>query len=131
MIKRVKCHSGSVLLGRRGFEPLSRAFTQIHYSLNLIVDIPPQTHIRSYMWSIKTLISDMGSMDSRNNNWTIWYKIIRHVQIGILCVQEDQLDRPCMSKVVVMLSSETVSLEAPSKLKIRILPQSRSWGGNS
>jgi hypothetical protein len=42
-------------------------------------------------------------------------EIIRHVQIGLLCVQEDPVDRPRMSEVVVMLSSETVSLGVPSK----------------
>ncbi|KAF3319947.1 Cysteine-rich receptor-like protein kinase 29 [Carex littledalei] len=42
-------------------------------------------------------------------------EMIRHVHIGLLCVQEDPTARPRMSQVVIMLSSETVSLEAPSK----------------
>jgi hypothetical protein len=42
-------------------------------------------------------------------------EIIRHVQIGLLCVQEYPENRPRMSEVVVMLSSVTVSLEAPLK----------------
>ncbi|XP_078149848.1 cysteine-rich receptor-like protein kinase 6 [Carex rostrata] len=42
-------------------------------------------------------------------------EMIRHVHIGLLCVQEDPTARPRMSEVVIMLSSETVSLEAPSK----------------
>jgi hypothetical protein len=52
-------------------------------------------------------------------------EIIRHVQIGLLCVQEDPVARPRMSEVVVMLSSVTVSLEAPSK------PALYLGGGNS
>ncbi|KAJ4813274.1 cysteine-rich RECEPTOR-like kinase [Rhynchospora pubera] len=42
-------------------------------------------------------------------------EIIRHVHIGLLCVQEDPVDRPRMSEVVIMLSTDTISLEAPSK----------------
>ncbi|KAJ3687932.1 hypothetical protein LUZ61_017096 [Rhynchospora tenuis] len=42
-------------------------------------------------------------------------EVIRHVQIGLLCVQEDPINRPSMSEVVIMLSSNTISLEAPSK----------------
>ncbi|XP_078157091.1 cysteine-rich receptor-like protein kinase 6 [Carex rostrata] len=42
-------------------------------------------------------------------------EMIRHVHIGLLCVQEDPTARPRMSEVIIMLSSETVSLEAPSK----------------
>ena len=41
--------------------------------------------------------------------------LLRFVQIGLLCVQEDPSDRPTMSTVVVMLNSETVSLRAPSQ----------------
>jgi hypothetical protein len=52
-------------------------------------------------------------------------EIIRHVQIGLLCVQEDPVARPRMSEVVVMLSSVTVSLETPSK------PALYLGGGNS
>ncbi|KAJ1700819.1 hypothetical protein LUZ63_000598 [Rhynchospora breviuscula] len=42
-------------------------------------------------------------------------EIIRHIHIGLLCVQEDPVDRPHMSEVVIMLSTDTISLEAPSK----------------
>uniref|UniRef100_A0A804IHK4 Uncharacterized protein n=1 Tax=Musa acuminata subsp. malaccensis TaxID=214687 RepID=A0A804IHK4_MUSAM len=41
--------------------------------------------------------------------------LLRFVQIGLLCVQEDPSDRPTMSTIVVMLDSETVSLRAPSQ----------------
>ncbi|KAJ3670360.1 hypothetical protein LUZ60_010684 [Juncus effusus] len=43
-------------------------------------------------------------------------EIIRHMHIGLLCVQEDHSDRPRMSEVVIMLSdNDTISLQAPSK----------------
>ncbi|XP_021638374.2 cysteine-rich receptor-like protein kinase 5 [Hevea brasiliensis] len=34
-------------------------------------------------------------------------EVLRCIQIGLLCVQEDVLDRPTMSAVVLMLNSET------------------------
>ncbi|CAL4903523.1 unnamed protein product [Urochloa decumbens] len=37
------------------------------------------------------------------------------VNIGLLCVQDNPADRPMMSTVNVMLSSDTVSLQVPSK----------------
>jgi len=37
------------------------------------------------------------------------------VQIGLLCVQGNPVDRPVMSSVVMMLGSDTVSLQVPSK----------------
>ncbi|KAJ4745395.1 cysteine-rich RECEPTOR-like kinase [Rhynchospora pubera] len=43
------------------------------------------------------------------------YEIIRHAHVGLLCVQENPINRPRMSEVVIMLSIDTISLEAPSK----------------
>jgi hypothetical protein len=37
------------------------------------------------------------------------------VNIGLLCVQDSPADRPTMSSVSVMLSSNTVSLQVPSR----------------
>ncbi|CAN6205641.1 unnamed protein product [Urochloa humidicola] len=40
--------------------------------------------------------------------------VLRCIQIGLLCVQEDPADRPVMSSVVMMLGGDTVSLRNPS-----------------
>ncbi|KAK9092145.1 hypothetical protein Syun_027056 [Stephania yunnanensis] len=40
---------------------------------------------------------------------------IRCIQIALLCVQEDALDRPTMGSVVAMLTSFSVSLALPSR----------------
>ncbi|CAN6349329.1 unnamed protein product [Urochloa humidicola] len=37
------------------------------------------------------------------------------INVGLLCVQDNPADRPMMSSVNVMLSSDTVSLQVPSK----------------
>lgn len=39
---------------------------------------------------------------------------MRCIQIGLLCVQEDATSRPIMSSVVVMLTSLSFTLPAPS-----------------
>ena len=41
--------------------------------------------------------------------------VLKLVNIGLLCVQDNPADRPTMSTVNVMLSSTTVSLQAPSR----------------
>ncbi|GJX21594.1 receptor-like serine/threonine-protein kinase SD1-8 [Tanacetum coccineum] len=40
-------------------------------------------------------------------------EVLRCIQIGLLCVQEQPEDRPSMSKVLLMLSGETVQLPQP------------------
>ncbi|XP_051215519.1 cysteine-rich receptor-like protein kinase 10 [Lolium perenne] len=42
-------------------------------------------------------------------------QMLKLVHIGLLCVQDNPADRPTMSTVNVMLSSNTVSLQAPSR----------------
>jgi len=41
--------------------------------------------------------------------------VLRCIHIGLLCVQGDPAARPVMSSVVMMLGTDTVTLEAPSK----------------
>ncbi|KAL7590990.1 receptor-like serine/threonine-protein kinase SD1-8 [Lactuca sativa] len=40
-------------------------------------------------------------------------EVLRCIQIGLLCVQEQAEDRPTMSKVMLMLSSDTIQLPQP------------------
>lgn len=40
-------------------------------------------------------------------------EVLRCIQVGLLCVQERAEDRPTMSSVVLMLSSESASLSQP------------------
>uniref|UniRef100_A0A0E0I1Y5 Uncharacterized protein n=2 Tax=Oryza nivara TaxID=4536 RepID=A0A0E0I1Y5_ORYNI len=41
--------------------------------------------------------------------------LLKLINIGLLCVQDNPADRPTMSAVSVMLSSETFSVQAPSR----------------
>ena len=48
--------------------------------------------------------------DSHSRN-----EVLRCIQIGLLCVQEDPADRPTMATIVLMLSSYSVTLPLPKK----------------
>ena len=41
--------------------------------------------------------------------------VLRCINVGLLCVQGDPAARPVMSTVVMMLGTDTVTLQAPSK----------------
>ena len=43
--------------------------------------------------------------------WTS--EIVKCIQIGLLCVEENPQDRPTMSTVIVMLRSESIALPKP------------------
>lgn len=57
-----------------------------------------------------TEVLDPTMMGSCSRN-----EVLRCIQIGLLCVQDDPADRTTMSTVVLMLSSYSVSLSAPQK----------------
>jgi hypothetical protein len=57
----------------------------------------------------------MEIMDSSLSSLAPRDQMVKCIQIGLLCVQDDPMDRPMMSMVNVMLSSSTVTLNAPSK----------------
>ena len=40
-------------------------------------------------------------------------EVLKCINIGLLCVQQNPTDRPSMSVIVAMLGSDTASLEAP------------------
>ncbi|XP_078158295.1 cysteine-rich receptor-like protein kinase 6 [Carex rostrata] len=58
-------------------------------------------------------------------------ELLRCTQIALLCVQENPADRPTMSNVAVMLSSETMSLQTPFKPAFCIANSSIRGGGNT
>ena len=54
-------------------------------------------------------------MDTSMTSHSPGDQMLKCIHIGLLCVQEDPADRPMMSMVNIMLSSGTVSLQAPSR----------------
>ena len=63
-------------------------------------------------WTTGTL---MEIMDSSLSSLAPRDQMLKCIHIGLLCVQDDPGDRPMMSTVNVMLSSSTVTLQAPSR----------------
>ncbi|KAL8121664.1 G-type lectin S-receptor-like serine/threonine-protein kinase At4g27290 [Apium graveolens] len=92
----------------------NRLFSHPDHSLNLL----------GHAWKcykedkLSGLINEV-ILESRNQ-----MQVVRVIQIGLLCVQEDPIDRPVMSQVVLMLSSN-MKLPHPKKpgfFMERILP---------
>ncbi|URE27549.1 Cysteine-rich receptor-like protein kinase [Musa troglodytarum] len=69
----------------------------------------------SYTWEKWQDGSALEIVDPALGGYYQQSDLLRCVQIGLLCVQENPSDRPTMSTIAVMLNSETVSLRAPSQ----------------
>ena len=65
-------------------------------------------------------------IDSTLSNGSI-NQILRCIHIGLLCVQENIVNRPTMATIALMLSSDSLSLSVPSEpaffMNSRILPE--------
>ncbi|KAH7569059.1 hypothetical protein JRO89_XS06G0096200 [Xanthoceras sorbifolium] len=92
----------------------------------------PYSNLIQYTWELwrdgKTMeIVDSCLADSFPSN-----EVLRCIQVGLLCVQDNAKDRPSMSTVVFMLSNETI-LPSPKKSTFAIRknePDSSSVGSN-
>ncbi|KAM4087673.1 hypothetical protein ACB094_07G012700 [Castanea mollissima] len=72
-------------------------------------------HLLGYAWELWT--SDRGSdlVDPLLDGASSVRAALKYVNIGLLCVQESAADRPTMSDVVTMLSSESMALPYPKQ----------------
>ncbi|KAK9989082.1 hypothetical protein SO802_029321 [Lithocarpus litseifolius] len=72
-------------------------------------------HLLGYAWELWT--SDRGSdlVDPLLDDVSSVRAALKFVNIGLLCVQESAADRPTMSDVVAMLSSESTALPYPKQ----------------
>uniref|UniRef100_A0A0D9WZV4 Cysteine-rich receptor-like protein kinase 10 n=1 Tax=Leersia perrieri TaxID=77586 RepID=A0A0D9WZV4_9ORYZ len=69
----------------------------------------------SLVWEHWTMGTILEMMDPSLTNHAPRDQMLKCIHIGLLCVQDNPADRPMMSTVNVMLSSNTVSLQSPSK----------------
>ncbi|XP_057738045.1 cysteine-rich receptor-like protein kinase 10 isoform X3 [Arachis stenosperma] len=67
-----------------------------------------------YSWKLWCEGECLELVDPILENTYIRSEVTRCIHIGLLCVQEDAIDRPIMSTVVVMLASETMTLPNPN-----------------
>ncbi|PON41058.1 Mitogen-activated protein kinase kinase kinase [Parasponia andersonii] len=75
------------------------------------LDEKSQTLIR-YAWQLWREGKELEFVDPLMESSPI-EDVVRCMQIGLLCVQEDPADRPTMSTVVALLGSGTISLPQP------------------
>ncbi|KAF3451654.1 hypothetical protein FNV43_RR07750 [Rhamnella rubrinervis] len=68
-----------------------------------------------YAWNLWNEGKVMELMDPSLKQSCAANEFMRYVHIGLLCVQEDAYDRPTMSSVVLMLTTETISLSKPQR----------------
>ncbi|CAN6219088.1 unnamed protein product [Urochloa humidicola] len=69
----------------------------------------------SLVWEHWTTGMLIEIMDSSLSSLAPRDQMLKCIHIGLLCVQDDPAERPMMSTVNVMLSSSTVTLQAPSR----------------
>ncbi|XP_038895380.1 G-type lectin S-receptor-like serine/threonine-protein kinase At1g11410 isoform X2 [Benincasa hispida] len=67
-----------------------------------------------HVWELWKLETATELVDSSLEESSCGHEIMRCLQIGLLCVQEDATDRPTMSTVIFMLRNE-VALPSPKK----------------
>ncbi|EOY28573.1 Cysteine-rich RLK 25 [Theobroma cacao] len=84
---------------------MNTSFCHSQYTDNLL------THVWRH-WKNGTPID---LMDSTLQDSYVSNEVLRCIQIGLLCVQEDPGARPTMARVVLMLSSSSVTLPSPQK----------------
>ncbi|KAF3947648.1 hypothetical protein CMV_026244 [Castanea mollissima] len=77
---------------------------QRHDSLTLI----------GHVWELWREDRVLDIVDSSMNDSFVSHEVLRCIQIGLLCVQEDAMDRPTMLAVLLMLSCET-TLPSPKQ----------------
>ncbi|KAK2976261.1 hypothetical protein RJ640_000798, partial [Escallonia rubra] len=81
----------------------NRGFYYTDYQLNLL----------GHVWKLWRESNGLALMDSSIDGAYSTEVVLRCIQVGLLCVQEQADDRPTMSTVVLMLSSENATLPQP------------------
>lgn len=66
-------------------------------------------------WNLWREGNGLELIDSSMHNSSSPSEVMRCIQVGLLCVQERAEDRPNMSSVVLMLSSETATMPQPKQ----------------
>lgn len=72
-----------------------------------------QLNLLGHAWNLWREGNGIDLIDSAAGEVYSTHEVLRCIQVGLLCVQERAEDRPNMSSVVLMLSSETAPLPQP------------------
>ncbi|CAA6668744.1 unnamed protein product [Spirodela intermedia] len=76
----------------------------------------PPTDLISYIWQHWEKGNPVKLVDKGITDGCSTEEVLRYIHSGLLCVQQDPLDRPKMSFVILMLNSDSTSLPAISPL---------------
>ncbi|GMY37023.1 G-type lectin S-receptor-like serine/threonine-protein kinase RKS1 [Fagus crenata] len=74
----------------------------------------PSLTLIGHVWQLWGDDRALDIVNSSINESFVPHEVLRCIQIGLLCVQEDAMDQPTMSEVLLMLSSET-TLPSPKQ----------------
>ncbi|KAJ9563226.1 hypothetical protein OSB04_008386, partial [Centaurea solstitialis] len=74
--------------------------------LEIVSGIPNRHNLIGNAWRLYKERKPLELVDSSLIEADYTFKMVRSIQVGLLCVQNNQEDRPNMSTVVMMLSSE-------------------------
>ncbi|KAL9456285.1 hypothetical protein AB3S75_005499 [Citrus x aurantiifolia] len=69
----------------------------------------------AYIWKLWCEGHAAELMDSVVKQSCDQAELLKYIHIGLLCVQEDPMDRPTMSSVAVMLASDNLTLPKPTQ----------------
>ncbi|KAF8377078.1 hypothetical protein HHK36_030451 [Tetracentron sinense] len=72
-------------------------------------------NLLGHVWRLWTEGRAIEALDSSMADSCPTYEVLRCIQIGLLCIQEHAEDRPTISSVILMLSSENAILPQPKK----------------
>lgn len=104
-------------------------FYQTH-SLNLVGHVSKKQTIFGFLYFYGHSVMNVVGWMNVVQTWDLWTSgrgvevvegspvaavALRYINVGLLCVQENPNDRPNMSSVVSMLSSESGALPTPNK----------------
>ncbi|WCJ20312.1 cysteine-rich RLK (RECEPTOR-like protein kinase) 25 [Euphorbia peplus] len=67
----------------------------------------------TFAWKLWSQGQGLELLDTSTVQSSVAAEVLKCIHIGLLCVQDDPIERPTMSSVVVMLGSDTISLPQP------------------
>ncbi|KAG6655465.1 hypothetical protein CIPAW_05G218600 [Carya illinoinensis] len=75
----------------------------------------PSLTLIGHVWELWREDRALDIVDSSINESYVPHEVLRSIQIGLLCVQEDVRDRPDMLEVLLMLSTDAATLPSPKQ----------------
>ncbi|XP_035548246.1 G-type lectin S-receptor-like serine/threonine-protein kinase At1g11410 isoform X2 [Juglans regia] len=75
----------------------------------------PSLTLIGHVWELWIEDKALDIVDSSINESYVTHEVLRSIQIGLLCVQEDVRDRPDMLEVLLMLYTDATTIPSPKQ----------------